>query len=60
VVRDERVEELPRAAGVAFAHLISREQESDYRASVAAHPSLSDARIVGPLALYAFAQESTA
>lgn len=57
VVRDERVEELPRAAGVAFAHLIKREQESEYRAAVAAHPSLASARIVGPLALYAFAQE---
>lgn len=54
VVRDERVEELPRAAGVAFAHLIKRAEESEYRASIAAHPSLSAARIVGPLALYAF------
>ena len=59
VVRDERVEELPRAAGVAFAHLIRREQEGDYRASVAAHPSLTAARIVGPLALYAFAQDAS-
>lgn len=56
VVRAERVEALPRAEGVAFAHLIRRSDESAYREAVAAHPSLSDAKIVGPLALYAFAE----
>ena len=56
VVRAERVEELPRAAGVAFAHLIRRADEQRYRDAVAALTSLQDATIVGPLALYAFAE----
>lgn len=56
VVRGEHVEELPRAAGVAFAHLILRDEEASYREAVASHPSLADARIVGPLALYSFAE----
>jgi hypothetical protein len=56
IVRGERVEELPRATGVAFAHLIRREDEAEYRDSVATQPSLADATIVGPLALYAFAE----
>lgn len=60
VVRDERVEELPRAAGVAFAHLIRREDEAAYRDSIATQPSLAAATVVGPLALYAFAQGTAA
>ena len=59
VVRAEQVEELPRASGVAFSHLIKRDEESQYREAVAAHPSLADATIVGPLALYSFAAEGT-
>lgn len=55
VVQREQVEELPRAAGVAFAHLIRRADEQAYRDAVAAHPSLANATVVGPLALYAFA-----
>ena len=55
VVQREHVEELPRAAGVAFAHLIRRSDEQEYRDAVAAHPSLATATVVGPLALYAFA-----
>lgn len=56
VVRAERVEELPAGSGVAFAHLIRREEETSYRESVAAHPSLGTAKVIGPLALYAFAE----
>ena len=56
VVRAEQVEELPRASGVAFAHLIIREEETIYREAVSSHPSLGDATIVGPLALYSFAE----
>ena len=58
VVRAEKVEELPRASGVAFSHLIKRDEETRYRDAVAAHPSLGDATIVGPLALYSFASET--
>ena len=56
VVRAERVEELPKASGVAFAHLIRRADETEYRDAIAAHPSLADAKVVGPLALYTFAE----
>ncbi len=56
VVRAEHVEELPKASGVAFAHLILRDDEAGYREAVASQPSLADARIVGPLALYSFAE----
>ena len=55
-VRAERVEELPGGSGVAFAHLIRREEEQEYRASVSAQPALAEATVVGPLALYAFAE----
>ena len=55
VVRAEQVEELPRASGVAFSHLIRRDEENQYRDAVAAHPALAQATIVGPLALYSFA-----
>lgn len=58
VVRAEQVDELPRASGVAFSHLIKRDEENQYRDAVAAHPSLAQATIVGPLALYSFAAET--
>jgi hypothetical protein len=56
VVRAERVEGLPKSGGVAFSHLIQRENEGAYRDSVAALPSLAEAVVVGPLALYTFAE----
>lgn len=56
VVRAERVEELPKSRGVAFSHLIRRSEEAGYREAVAALPALGDARVVGPLALYSFAE----
>ena len=59
VVLGERVEELPRAQGVAFAHHIRREDEAQYRDRIATQPSLADATVVGPLALHAFAQGMT-
>lgn len=55
-VRAEVVEDLAGGSGVVFAHLIRREDESEYREAVAAQPSLSEARIVGPLPLHAFAE----
>lgn len=56
IVRAERVEELPQGRGVVFSHLIRRGDEPDYRGGVATLPALSQARIVGPLALYSFAE----
>lgn len=57
VVHAERVEELTRANGVAFVHLIKREDEREYRDAVEAHPSLTEgATILGPLPLTAFAE----
>jgi hypothetical protein len=56
IVRAERVEELPKARGVAFAHLIQRRSETEYRDAVAALPSLARGTLVGPLALYTFAE----
>ena len=58
IVRAERVEELPRASGVAFAHLIERRDEQEYRDTVRSHPSLAEATVVGPLPLYAFGEGS--
>jgi hypothetical protein len=55
VVRAERVEALA-TRGVAFSHLIRRGEEADYRAAVAALPALANAVVVGPLALYSFAE----
>lgn len=52
----ERVEALPKARGAVFSHLIKRDEESGYRAAIGLHPALADARVVGPLALYAFAE----
>ena len=56
VVRSERVEELPRANGVVFAHLIKRDDEQEYRDAIRAYPSLKDATIVGPLPVYALGE----
>lgn len=56
VVRAELVEELPLARGVVFSHLILRQDESAYREAISALPALAEASIVGPLALYSFAE----
>jgi hypothetical protein len=56
MVRAERVEELRGGAGVAFAHLIRRADEQQYRDAVASQPAFAQATVVGPLALYAFAE----
>lgn len=60
VVRAERIEGFAsrRASvrGVAFAHLVERGRIAEYRESVRAIPSLADARMVGPLPLYSFAE----
>lgn len=56
MVRAERVEELPKERGVAFAHLIERRSEAEYRDAIAALPALADGTLVGPLALYTFAE----
>ncbi|MEX2153132.1 MAG: GvpL/GvpF family gas vesicle protein [Gemmatimonadaceae bacterium] len=56
VVRAERLEELPKNRGVVFSHLIRRTDEVEYREAVSSFPALAEARIVGPLALYSFAE----
>ncbi len=56
VIRAEKVEELPRARGLAFTHLIDRSKEGAYRQAVATLPALADATLVGPLALYTFSE----
>jgi hypothetical protein len=56
VVRAERVEELPKSRGVVFAHLVRRDDLPAYREALAALPALADAKLVGPLALYSFAE----
>jgi hypothetical protein len=58
VVRDERVMELPQGRGAAFAHLIRRQDERKYREAISALPALSEAKVVGPLAFYSFAEPS--
>lgn len=55
IVRAERVEELATRA-VVFAHLIDRGNEAEYRAAIDGLPALANARVVGPLALYTFAE----
>jgi hypothetical protein len=55
-IRGERVEELPKSRGVVFAHLVERDALPAYRDAIAALPSLSGAKLVGPLALYSFAE----
>lgn len=56
MVRAERVEELPHARGAVFAHLVRRGDEPAYREAVASQPALAAAMVVGPLALYSFAE----
>jgi hypothetical protein len=58
VVLAERVEALPKSRGAVFSHLIKRGEESRYRAAIALHSPLSEVKVVGPLALYAFAESS--
>jgi hypothetical protein len=53
VVRAEVVSRLPHDA-IVIAHLVRAQDVDAYRAAVARHPHLSDARIVGPLPLYSF------
>lgn len=55
-IRGEHVEELPKSRGVVFAHLVERDALPAYRDAIAALPSLSGAKLVGPLALYSFAE----
>ena len=52
----ERVEGLPQTNGVAFVHLVKRASLAEYREALALLPVLADARVVGPLALYSFAE----
>lgn len=54
VVRAERIEHLAGGRGVAFAHLVARDDIHAYREAVAALPALSNATLVGPLPLYSF------
>jgi hypothetical protein len=56
MIRAERVEELPNARGIAFSHLIDRARERDYRSAIDSMPALAEGTVVGPLALYAFAE----
>ena len=60
VVRAERVEGFAsrreNVRGVAFAHLVHRDRLDEYREAVRSVPSLTEARIVGPLPLYSFAE----
>ena len=54
----ERVEALPKSRGAVFSHLIKRDEEAGYREAIGLQPSLAQAHIVGPLALYAFSEPS--
>jgi hypothetical protein len=56
IIRAEKIEELPNARGVAYSHLIERGTENAYRSAIRATPALSASTIVGPLALYSFAE----
>ena len=56
LVLAERVEGLPQTNGVAFVHLVKRASLVEYREALALLPALADARVVGPLALYSFAE----
>jgi hypothetical protein len=59
-IRAERVEGFQARAGgvrgIAFAHLVHRDELADYRDALHAVPSLADARVVGPLPLYSFSE----
>jgi Gas vesicle synthesis protein GvpL/GvpF len=56
IVRGEAIDELP-GNGLAIAHLVHRRDVTAYRDLVARTPQLSGARVVGPIALFAFANE---
>lgn len=59
IVRAERVEAFGTGksrGGVAVSHLVHRDDVADYRDAVRALPALEAARVVGPLALYSFAE----
>ena len=58
-VRAEVVERLPRVHGVVFAHLVLRDQLEEYRGAISSLPALADAKVVGPLALYSFAEPTS-
>jgi hypothetical protein len=59
-IRAERVEGFQARGGgvrgIAFAHLVHRDRLAEYRDAVQALPSLTEARLVGPLPLYSFAE----
>ncbi|HET9452773.1 MAG TPA: GvpL/GvpF family gas vesicle protein [Gemmatimonadaceae bacterium] len=59
-IRAERVEGFAspsgEARGVAFAHLVHRDDLAAYREALQSMPSLEGARVVGPLPLYSFAE----
>ena len=55
VVMREHVEPLGQS-GVAFSHLVRRDDEGDYRAAIRALPALAEARVIGPLPLYVFSR----
>jgi hypothetical protein len=59
-IRAERVEGFQArrggVRGIAFAHLVHRDRLAEYRDAVHAVPSLAEARLVGPLPLYSFAE----
>jgi hypothetical protein len=56
LIRAEKVEALPKARGVAFSHLIERSRETEYRSAIMALPALAVGTVVGPLAIYTFAE----
>lgn len=59
LIQRERVERLTVEGGeaVVFAHLISAADVHRYRAAVTELPALAEARVLGPLPLYAFATD---
>jgi hypothetical protein len=59
VIQAERVEALPRDRGIVFSHLVRRGDLASYRDAIAAMPALAEAIVVGPLALYSFAEPAT-
>jgi len=54
-VRAERITPI-RDDAAAFAHLVHRDDLAAYRAAFSRVPALADATVVGPLALYTFAE----
>jgi len=56
MIQAERVSMLPDDRGVVFAHLVKRDRVPGYRDAIQGHPALAHATVVGPLALYSFAE----